>query len=124
MTGVGVVAALEAEARTLGPALRRQNGLAYLGDGAMLAVSGMGGALAAAAARRLVDAGASGLMSFGLAGGLDQPAGGQARGGAAHSAHGQQGGLAEAIHIADSLHRGSQSTRLGGKRRDDAHPIQ
>jgi adenosylhomocysteine nucleosidase len=71
LTGVGVVAALEAEARTLGPALRRQNGLAYLGDGAMLAVSGMGGALAAAAARRLVDAGASGLMSFGLAGGLD-----------------------------------------------------
>jgi adenosylhomocysteine nucleosidase len=68
---VGVVAALEAEARTLGPAVRRRDGLASLGNGALLAVSGIGGALAAIAARRLVDAGASALMSFGLAGGLD-----------------------------------------------------
>ena len=71
MNEVGVVAALEAEARTLGPAVRRRDGLASLGDGVLLAVSGMGGAPAAIAARRLVDAGASALMSFGLAGGLD-----------------------------------------------------
>jgi adenosylhomocysteine nucleosidase len=68
---LGVVAALEAEARTLGVAVRRHEGLASLGDGALLAVSGMGGAPAAAAANRLVNAGASALMSFGLAGGLD-----------------------------------------------------
>jgi hopanoid-associated phosphorylase len=68
---VGVVAALEAEARTLGPAVRRRDGLLFLSDGALLAVSGMGTALAAIAARNLIDAGASALMSFGLAGGLD-----------------------------------------------------
>src|SRR5260370_41196824 len=70
-TRMGVVAALEAEARTLGPAVPRRDGLSSLGDGALLAVSGMGGALAAHAARHLVDAGAAALMSFGLAGGLD-----------------------------------------------------
>jgi adenosylhomocysteine nucleosidase len=68
---LGVVAALEAEARALGPAVRRRDGLACLGDGALLAVSGMGGDLAAPAARRLVEAGVSSLLSFGLAGGLD-----------------------------------------------------
>ena len=71
MNGVGVVAALEAEARTLGPAVRRRDGLFFLSDGTLLAVSGMGGALAAIAARNLIDAGAAALMSFGLAGGLD-----------------------------------------------------
>ncbi len=71
LNGVGVVAALEAEARTLGPAVRRRDGLSSLDDGALLAVSGMGGALAAIAARNLIDAGAAALMSFGLAGGLD-----------------------------------------------------
>jgi len=45
--------------------------LDFLSDGALLAVSGMGRARAAIAARTLVDAGASSLMSFGLAGGLD-----------------------------------------------------
>jgi adenosylhomocysteine nucleosidase len=68
---VGVVAALEAEARTLGPAVHRRDGLSFLDDGSLLAVSGMGGALAALAARNLIDAGAGALMSFGLAGGLD-----------------------------------------------------
>jgi adenosylhomocysteine nucleosidase len=68
---LGVVAALEAEARALGPASRRPDGLASLGDGALLAVSGMGGDLAAPAARRLIEAGVSALLSFGLAGGLD-----------------------------------------------------
>ena len=71
MNGVGVVTALEAEARTLGPAVPRRDGLFFLSDGALLAVSGMGGASAAIAARNLIDAGAAALMSFGLAGGLD-----------------------------------------------------
>ena len=71
MNQVGVVAALAAEARTWGPATRRQDGLCSLRGGALLAVGGMGGARAATAARRLVDAGASALMSFGFAGGLD-----------------------------------------------------
>ena len=68
---MGVVAALAAEARTLGKAARRRDGLWSLRDGALLAVGGMGGALAARAARSLVDAGAAGLLSFGFAGGLD-----------------------------------------------------
>jgi adenosylhomocysteine nucleosidase len=68
---MGVVAALEAEARTLGVAMRRRDGLSRLSDGALLAVSGMGAARAAVAARSLIDAGAAALMSFGLAGGLD-----------------------------------------------------
>src|SRR6266403_1699369 len=71
LNGVGVVAALDAEARTLGPAVRRDDGLFFLSDGALLAVSGMGAALAAIAARNLIDAGAAALISFGLAGGLD-----------------------------------------------------
>ena len=71
MNGLGVVAALDAEARTLGPAVRRDDGLLFLSDGALLAVSGMGAAPAAIAARNLVDAGAAALVSFGLAGGLD-----------------------------------------------------
>jgi adenosylhomocysteine nucleosidase len=68
---VGVVAALAAEARTLGRVVRRADGLSSLGDGALLAVGGMGRHLAALAARRLVQAGADALLSFGFAGGLD-----------------------------------------------------
>ncbi len=68
---LGVVAALESEARALGSAVRRRDGLCSLNDGVLLAVSGMGGALAAIAARSLADAGAVRLMSFGMAGGLD-----------------------------------------------------
>lgn len=71
MNQVGVVAALAAEARTLGPAARRPDGLSALGEGALLAVGGMGSALAAIAAAKLVDAGVMRLVSFGLAGGLD-----------------------------------------------------
>jgi len=74
---IGVVAALAAEARALesvawgcGPACWRAP-LADLHAGPLLAVSGMGCAAAEQAARRLIDAGASGLVSFGLAGGLD-----------------------------------------------------
>jgi adenosylhomocysteine nucleosidase len=68
---IGIVSALAAEASTLGPAARRGAELRQLGDGALLAVSGMGESAAAAAARRLVLAGASALASFGMAGGLD-----------------------------------------------------
>jgi adenosylhomocysteine nucleosidase len=71
LNGVGVVVALEAEARTLGRAVRRRDELWSLGGGALLSVGGMGTELAAIAARSLADAGAAGLMSFGLAGGLD-----------------------------------------------------
>jgi adenosylhomocysteine nucleosidase len=45
--------------------------LAHVGDGALLAVSGIGLAAAEVAARALVEAGASSLMTFGMAGGLD-----------------------------------------------------
>jgi adenosylhomocysteine nucleosidase len=71
LKGVGVVAALSVEARTLGPAKLRPDGLSHLGDGTLVGLSGMGAAAAAAAAHTLVDAGACALMSFGLAGGLD-----------------------------------------------------
>jgi nucleoside phosphorylase len=68
---IGIVSALAAEASTLGPAARHGAELRKLADGALLAVSGIGRAAAAAAARRLVLAGATGLASFGMAGGLD-----------------------------------------------------
>jgi len=68
---IGIVSALAAEARTLGPAARQGAELRRLADGALLAVSGMGESAAAAAARRLVLAGATALASLGMAGGLD-----------------------------------------------------
>jgi adenosylhomocysteine nucleosidase len=70
-TGVGVVAALAAEARALGPAVKRIGDVGCLIDGTLVAVSGIGAAAAGLAAARLIEAGASALMSFGLAGGLD-----------------------------------------------------
>jgi adenosylhomocysteine nucleosidase len=57
----GVVAALEFEARSLGDP----------GDGSMISVSGIGGDNAARSARALVAAGASALLSWGVAGALD-----------------------------------------------------
>jgi hopanoid-associated phosphorylase len=45
--------------------------LALLGEGSLLALSGIGRAAAAAAAQSLIDAGVSALMTFGMAGGLD-----------------------------------------------------
>jgi adenosylhomocysteine nucleosidase len=71
LNGLGVVAALAAEARALGPAAGRIGDVCRLRDGSLLAVSGMGTAAAEAAAAKLIEAGASALMSFGLAGGLD-----------------------------------------------------
>jgi hopanoid-associated phosphorylase len=72
---VGIVCALRTEARHLQPTLRRPAkpllALSSLSDGTLLAVSGMGPDAAAAGARALLQAGASALASFGLAGGLD-----------------------------------------------------
>jgi adenosylhomocysteine nucleosidase len=68
---VGVVCALAAEARHLGPTTRRHESLTPLADGTLLAVSGMGWAAAARSARALIDAGATALASWGMAGGLD-----------------------------------------------------
>jgi adenosylhomocysteine nucleosidase len=71
LNAVGVVAALAAEARALGPAVKQIGNVGRLSDGTLLAVSGMGCTAAGVAAARLIEAGASALMSFGLAGGLD-----------------------------------------------------
>jgi adenosylhomocysteine nucleosidase len=71
LSAAGVVAALRAEARTLGSPIRRGDGQLALGDGTLIAISGIGCAAAAAAARVLVDAGAGALVSWGMAGGLD-----------------------------------------------------
>jgi adenosylhomocysteine nucleosidase len=68
---VGIVCALAAEARHLGPASRGHEPVTSLADGTLLAVSGMGGAAAALGARALIDAGATALASWGMAGGLD-----------------------------------------------------
>lgn len=76
MKSVGVVAALASEAHALGPSMPRGGDpplseLALLGEGSLLALSGIGRVAATAAAQALVDAGVSALMTFGLAGGLD-----------------------------------------------------
>jgi len=67
----GVVTALTAEARTLGSLARRTDGLYATREGNLVAISGIGGVAAAAAATRLADAGVCALVSWGLAGGLD-----------------------------------------------------
>jgi adenosylhomocysteine nucleosidase len=67
----GVVAALAAEARALGPAARGGEGYDLLADGTLIAISGIGYASALNAAQRLIDAGATALVSWGMAGGLD-----------------------------------------------------
>jgi adenosylhomocysteine nucleosidase len=71
LNGLGIVAALAAETRALGRATTNGAGPASLGDGTLLVVSGMGQTAAGHAARRLVDAGARALISWGMAGGLD-----------------------------------------------------
>ena len=68
---VGIVCALPSEARHLGPAKRRADSLSTLADGTLLAISGMGSEPAASAALALVSAGATALVSWGMAGGLD-----------------------------------------------------
>lgn len=71
MNELGIVAALAVELRALGPVKTGTAPLVTLGDGSLAIVSGMGRTAAAAAARRLAEAGAGALMSWGLAGGLD-----------------------------------------------------
>jgi adenosylhomocysteine nucleosidase len=71
LSTAGVVAALDMEARSLRPMTRRRDGLFETGDGTLVAVSGMGCAAAVGAAGALVDAGATALVSWGMAGGLD-----------------------------------------------------
>jgi len=68
---VGIVAALEAEARILDSARSRTDKVRVLPDGTLLAVSGVGLAPAERAAQALVGAGATALASWGMAGGLD-----------------------------------------------------
>jgi hopanoid-associated phosphorylase len=68
---VGIVAALAAEARALScPVWRRETLPAPVND-TLLTVSGIGAGAAATAARALIEAGATALTSWGMAGGLD-----------------------------------------------------
>jgi adenosylhomocysteine nucleosidase len=71
LNGLGIVAALAAESRPLGPASRRRDGPATLPDGTLLIVSGVGPTAAGQGARRLAAAGVKALVSWGMAGGLD-----------------------------------------------------
>jgi adenosylhomocysteine nucleosidase len=71
----GVVAALEFEARCLGTRRRRSPCLSRLGDGSLIAVSGVGVVAAAQAAHTLIAAGAEALLSWGVAGALDPAVG-------------------------------------------------
>ena len=68
---MGIVSALGAEARHLGPTAQLGSGLESPADGALLVISGMGSAAAALAARALVDAGVTALAGWGMAGALD-----------------------------------------------------
>ena len=71
MNELGIVAALALELRPLGRALPRGPNFASLADGTLLVASGIGPDAAAVGARRLAEAGARALMSWGTAGGLD-----------------------------------------------------
>src|SRR6202040_3502834 len=68
---VGIVCALAAQGPHLGPAARGHERVSSLADGTLLIVSRMGSPAAALGARALIDAGASALASWGMAGGLD-----------------------------------------------------
>lgn len=70
MNAAGVVAALAAEARALGPAARG-GARPVLANGTLVAVSGIGCEAAGCAARDLIEAGARALVSWGMAGALD-----------------------------------------------------
>lgn len=71
MTGIGIVVALDAEARTLRDVRRWRGGGDRLDGRATLIVSGIGPAAAGRAARTIAEAGAAALVSWGVAGGLD-----------------------------------------------------
>jgi adenosylhomocysteine nucleosidase len=69
---VGIVCALASEARHLGPTVRlAEPRLASLADGTLVAVTGMGNSAASVGSRALIEAGATALASWGMAGGLD-----------------------------------------------------
>jgi adenosylhomocysteine nucleosidase len=68
---VGIVCALASEARHLGPTVRLTEPLGSLPDGTLVATTGMGISAASTGARALINAGATALASFGLAGGID-----------------------------------------------------
>ena len=70
LNAVGIVCALASEARHLGP-ISLHAPVDALPDGTLVAVTGMGGSAAAKGAGALIEAGATALASFGLAGGLD-----------------------------------------------------
>jgi adenosylhomocysteine nucleosidase len=67
---LGIVAALSAEARSLG-ATHRSGENRALTDGSLVEVSGIGAEAAERAARALLRSGARALVSWGFAGGLD-----------------------------------------------------
>jgi hopanoid-associated phosphorylase len=71
LNGLGIVAALAAESRPLGAAPRGHERPAPLADGTLLILAGVGPAAATEGARRLAAAGATALLSWGMAGGLD-----------------------------------------------------
>jgi adenosylhomocysteine nucleosidase len=71
LNAVGIVCALASEARHLGPTVRLAEPLGSLADGTLVAITGMGSAAASMGARSLIEAGATALASWGMAGGLD-----------------------------------------------------
>ncbi len=71
MNGLGIVAALAAESRSLGAASGDAGAATLLEDGTLLIVSGVGPAAARAGARRLVAERVAALLSWGMAGALD-----------------------------------------------------
>jgi adenosylhomocysteine nucleosidase len=71
LTVAGVVAALAAEARALGPPRQSREGYGILADGTRVLIGGIGSEAARAAAKHLLESGADALVSWGLAGGLD-----------------------------------------------------
>ena len=71
LNAVGIVCALASEARHLGPTVRLAEPLGSLADGTLVAITGMGSAAASMGSRSLIEAGATALASWGMAGGLD-----------------------------------------------------
>jgi adenosylhomocysteine nucleosidase len=68
---IGVIAALSSEARCLGRSRQRADGSVRLDDGTLVRVSGIGPEAATLSAEALVRSGATALLSWGVAGGLD-----------------------------------------------------
>jgi adenosylhomocysteine nucleosidase len=70
LSRLGIIVAVTAEARSLTKAPIAEGGLIRLPEGAVVNVSGIGPKRAASAARLLLGAGATALLSWGSAGGL------------------------------------------------------